>query len=140
METIFQLSNTLVLPFWLLMTLLPHWRWTKRIMSSLWVFVPWLLAYSILVVPNLLSLAGELADPSIEGIAALLGTPLGATLGWIHFIAFDLFVGRWIYLDSREHGFSAWLISPILAITLLFGPLGMLLYLAVRAVLPRRTA
>jgi len=140
METIFQLSNLLVMPFWLLMVFLPHWQWTRRMMGSLWVIVPAALLYAVLVMPSAPTLLGDLANPTLGSIAALLGTPDGATLGWVHFLAFDLFVGRWAYLDSREHGFTAWIISPVLLVVLMFGPLGLLLYLAVRALLLRRTA
>jgi hypothetical protein len=140
METIFQGSNLLVIPFWFLMILLPHWRWTQRIIASLWIVVPAALLYATLVVPNLLPLLGELANPSATSIAALLGTPEGATIGWVHFLAFDLFVGRWAYLDSRTHGFSAWLVSPLLFFIFMFGPLGLLLYLGARALLLRRAA
>ncbi|MCB0052120.1 MAG: DUF4281 domain-containing protein, partial [Caldilineaceae bacterium] len=34
METLFSLSNLLVLPFWLAMIFLPRWRWTGRVMAS----------------------------------------------------------------------------------------------------------
>ena len=34
---IFSLSSLLVMPFWLLMIVLPHWRWTKRIAGSIWI-------------------------------------------------------------------------------------------------------
>lgn len=139
MDTTFQLSNLLIMPFWLLMILLPHWRWTQRIMASLWTVVPAALLYAILVIPNFFGLLGELANPTLGSIAALLGTPSGATIGWVHFLAFDLFVGRWAYLDSREHGLSAWLVSPTLFFVLMFGPLGLLLYLGLRFLLLRRT-
>lgn len=88
--------------------------------------------YAALVLPQLLGLLAELANPQLAQIAALLGTPAGATIGWIHFLAFDLFVGRWVYLDSRERNSSAWLVSPILFVVLMFGPIGLLLYLVVR--------
>lgn len=140
MDTIFQLSNLLVMPFWLLIILLPHWQWTRRIMGSRWSVVPAALLYAVLVAPNVPTFLGDLANPTLGGIAALLGTPEGATIGWIHFLAFDLFVGRWAYLDSREHGLTAWLVSPVLFIVLMFGPLGLLLYLATRALLLRRAA
>jgi hypothetical protein len=139
MEAIFQMSNLLVIPFWLLMILLPHWRWTQRIVSSLWIVLPAALLYAALVAPDFLGLLGELANPSVESIAALLGTQEGATIGWAHFLAFDLFVGRWAYLDGRTHGFSAWLVSPILFFVFMFGPLGLLLYLGLRLLLLRRT-
>ena len=35
MDTLFAISNLLVMPFWLAMILLPRWRWTVRIMASL---------------------------------------------------------------------------------------------------------
>jgi hypothetical protein len=140
METLFSLSNLLTIPFWLLMILLPDWAWTKRIMRSLWTVVPAALLYALLVIPRVPTLLGDLANPELATIAALLGTPAGATIGWVHFLAFDLFVGRWAYLDSREHGFSAWIISPLLFVILMFGPLGLLLYLAARTLLLRRPA
>jgi hypothetical protein len=131
-ETIFQLSNLLVMPFWLLMILLPHWQWTKRISSSPWIAAPAALLYAILVIPALATLLPQLANPQLSAIAAALGTPEGATIAWVHFLAFDLFAGRWVYLDSRQRGMTAWLVSPILFLVLMVGPLGLLIYLAVR--------
>ena len=63
-----------------------------------------------------------------------LGEPAGATIGWVHFLAFDLFVGRWAYLDSRERSISAWLMAPVLFFTLMFGPMGFVLYLVLRTI------
>ena len=131
-DQLFQLSNLLVMPFWLLMIGLPFWGWTKRMIRSPWIAAPAALLYAALVLPQLLGLLAELANPQLAQIAAWLGTPAGATIGWIHFLAFDLFVGRWVYLDSRERNISAWLVSPILFAVLMFGPLGLLLYLVVR--------
>lgn len=50
-EPFFQLANLYIAPFWLLMILLPHWSWTRRIMGSLWVIAPLALAYAVLVLP-----------------------------------------------------------------------------------------
>lgn len=133
MDTLFTLSNLLVLPFWLLMIALPHWRWTKRIMASPLVVVPAALLYAALVVPQLGAALPALLNPQLAAISGLLGTPAGATVGWVHFLAFDLFVGRWAYLDSRARGLSAWVIAPVLLAVLMLGPLGLLLYLGVRA-------
>lgn len=51
----------------------------------------------------------------------------------MHFLAFDVFVGRWVFLDSQARGVPAWLASPTMALTFLFGPLGFLAYLTARA-------
>jgi hypothetical protein len=62
----------------------------------------------------------------------LLGSAAGATIAWIHFIAFDLFVGRRIYVDSQERRISAWVTAPALFLTLMLGPAGFLFYLVIR--------
>lgn len=132
MEMLFSISNLLVMPFWLLMILLPRWRITERVMASLWPLAPAALLYAALVLPNMATLLPALSNPELTTIAALLGSPAGATVAWVHFLAFDLFVGRWVYWDSRRVGLSAWLVSPILFFVLMVGPLGLVLYLGAR--------
>jgi hypothetical protein len=132
-ETLFQISNILVLPFWLLMIVLPYWRWTKRIIASPWIAAPTALIYAILVVPTAATLLPALTQPTLASIAALLGTPEAAAIAWAHFLTFDLLTGRWAYLDSRARNISVWLMAPVLLLTFLLGPLGFLLYLLVRS-------
>ncbi len=129
----FAAVNLLVLPFWLLMIAVPAWRGTQWLMRSSLPVAFFALVYAGLVIPRLPVLAPLVASPRLDAIVALLGTPEGATIAWIHFLAFDLFVGRWAYLDSRARGISAWLMAPVLALTLLFAPLGYLSYLLVTA-------
>ncbi|MBO0722817.1 MAG: DUF4281 domain-containing protein [Blastocatellia bacterium] len=133
MEIVFATSSYLVLPFWALLIFLPGWRVTKRIMSTpLSVALP-AACYAALALPRLLEIWPVVSRPGLAGIAGLLGSPAGATIAWFHFLAFDLFVGRWIYLDSRERGISAWLMAPVLYLTLMLGPCGFLLYLLIRS-------
>ncbi len=133
METVFSLSSLLVMPFWLLMILLPHWRFTRRVMHSPLMILPPALLYAALVLPRLGGLLETLSDPTLAVISASLGTPEGAMVAWAHFLTFDLFVGRWAYLDSRERSISAWLMAPVLFFILMLGPLGFILYLILRA-------
>jgi hypothetical protein len=136
METVFRLSSFLTLPFWALMILLPRWRWTERVMRSPLVSLAPAALYATLVFPHLGVIFPAVVRPTLAGIMALLGSPAGATIAWVHFLAFDLFVGRWIYLDSHEREISAWFMAPLLFLTLMLGPAGFLLYLAVRSVAP----
>ena len=53
-------------------------------------------------------------------------------VGWVHYLAFDLFVGLWIARDADAKGFSRLLQAPILFATFMAGPLGLLLWLAIR--------
>lgn len=140
MNAIFRLSNFFALPFWALVILVPRWRWTERIIKSPLVSLGPVLVYGTLVLPNLLIIWPVISRPTLGGVAQLLSSPAGATIAWAHFLAFDLFVGRWIYLDSRERRISPVLISPVLFLTLMLGPLGFLLYLCVRLFTQKNTA
>ncbi|MCB9123885.1 MAG: DUF4281 domain-containing protein [Caldilineaceae bacterium] len=96
-------------------------------MASLWPMVPAAVSAPCWWFPNwlpaLLPDAAGQSEPA--AIAALLGTPEGATVAWAHFLAFDLFVGRWVYLDGRCVGLSAWVVSPILFFVLMIRPGGL---------------
>jgi hypothetical protein len=138
MTLLFRLSNLLVLPLWGLMILLPRWRWTGRIIRSPWVSAAPALLYAALVLPRLGAIWPAISRPTLGGIATLLGSPEGATIAWVHFLAFDLFVGRWIYLDSQERRLAVWLTAPVLFLTFMFGPLGFVSYLVTRAVATSR--
>ncbi len=133
MSTVFQLSSLLVMPFWALMVFAPRWGWTRRIIGSPWIIVGAALLYAALVIPQALELAPLLANPSLDRIAPLLGTPAGATISWVHFLAFDLFTARWAYLESRSLNMNPVLTSVALVVILMFGPLGWLSFMAARA-------
>ncbi|WP_430783496.1 ABA4-like family protein [Actinoplanes sp. G11-F43] len=119
-------------PFWALMILLPRWSWTHRIVSSPLIALPVVAIYGILVAGSFGDVWPVVTSPTLDGVQALLGTPEGAAAGWAHMIAFDLFAGRWSYLDSRERGVPALLMAPVLLLTILLGPLGLAAYLVVR--------
>ena len=75
---------------------------------------------------------------SLAAVSLLFSTPLGVLIGWVHFLAFDLFVGAWIPRDGLRHSLSHWLVLPCLALSFLFGPAGLLAYLTLRLVRNRR--
>jgi hypothetical protein len=135
METIFSLSGLLTIPFWLLIIFLPKWSWTERLMKSVLVIVPAAVAYTLLVLPRFVQIFPAVLNPQLPEIASLLGSHEGATIGWIHFLAFDLFVGRWVYVDSRQRDLNPFLMAPILFFVMMLGPFGLLLYLTARALL-----
>ena len=97
MEIVYTFLNVLVMPFWLMMMLAPHWAWTKRIMGSLWPVGLVALLYAVLLLSQVGPVMAGLANPTLATIAAMLGQPIGATIAWAHLLAFDLFVGRWAF-------------------------------------------
>lgn len=78
------------------------------------------------------------SNPRLGAVATFLATPAGATIAWVHFLCFDAFVGRWVYLDAHRRGISPLLVAPVLLLVLFAGPFGFLIHLVVRAVRPVR--
>ena len=74
----------------------------------------------------------DLTDYSIAGLRALFMSDGGIVLGWTHYLALDLFVGLWIGRDADAKGFSRLAQVPVLFATLMAGPIGLLVWLAVR--------
>jgi len=134
LDTLFALSNTVVLPFWLLMIFVPRAAWAVRIIRSPLIAVPPALIYALVILPSFTQSGPGIFESfgSIAGVSGLLATPQGTVLGWAHFLAFDLFVGRWVYLDALERRIPAPAIAPALVLTFMLGPLGLLLYLIIR--------
>lgn len=69
---------------------------------------------------------------SIDGLKALFATDAGIVIGWTHYLAFDLFIGQWIAKDADHKGFSRLAQAPVLLLTLLAGPIGLLVWLVMR--------
>jgi hypothetical protein len=84
--------------------------------------------------------AGDAGFTTLAGIMALFDSRAGAAIGWTHYLAFDLFVGLWIANDADSKGVHRLWQVPILFVTLMAGPVGLLIWLIVREPAARRTA
>ncbi|MCO6386560.1 ABA4-like family protein [Aliihoeflea sp. 40Bstr573] len=71
---------------------------------------------------------------SLDEVAQLFQTREILLAGWLHYLAFDLFVGAWIVRRGRVDGVPFWLVLPCLPLTFLFGPVGYLAFVAIRAI------
>ncbi|MFM7366055.1 MAG: ABA4-like family protein [Cuspidothrix sp.] len=121
---LFNVANVFVLPFWLLMILLPNWNITRKVMESYIPFVVLAGVYLYLFVTSITpENAAALSNPQLADIARFFGNETAAATGWIHFLVMDLFVGRWIYWEGQKTG--VWTIHS-LALCLFAGPMGVL--------------
>ncbi len=105
------------------------------------VIIPALLAaaYVLLLFGGREAFANGGGFGSLEEVRTLFANDSALAAGWLHYLAFDLFVGAWIARDGAERGVPALLILPCLPLTFMFGPTGLLLYFALRLI-PGRTA
>jgi hypothetical protein len=95
-------------------------------------------AYVLLIIEGFGQAGGGFG--SIEEVRTLFANDAALAAGWLHYLAFDLFVGAWIVREGRRVGLPAILILPCLPLTFLFGPAGFLLFFLLRAGWTRRRA
>jgi hypothetical protein len=125
----FRLANMFVIPGWSLLLLAPRWRFTQLISSRV---IPLVLsaAYVWIVATHWNETAGGFS--SLADVRTLFANDWLLLGGWIHYLAFDLYVGSWESRDSLEQKIPLLLVAPCLCLTFLFGPAGWLCYLTVR--------
>jgi hypothetical protein len=130
------MGNLLAMIAWVALILLP--RWPTLLAALLYGGVGLLcLIYGVCLIGVVSGLIpnpdGGGADfTTIEGVRAIFASDAGVTIGWTHYLAFDLFVGLWIARDGDAKNISRLIQAPILLVTFMAGPLGLFIWLLVR--------
>ena len=129
-ESLFSLAGFLAAMGWLLLAVVPRWRLTMGIAG---VFLPLALAglYLGLVLVHLVGADGGFG--SLEQVARLFEDRWLLLAGWVHYLAFDLFVGAWEVRDAQRLALPHLAVLPCLVLTFFLGPVGLLAYFLVRA-------
>lgn len=131
LEFIFSLANLLALLGWILLIFAPRFVWTKRIVASGAISLALSAAYLVLIALFFGSADGGFG--SLDQVMKLFTNRSVALAGWIHYLAFDLFVGAWEVRDAERRGVSQWFVAPCLILTFMLGPVGLLAYHAARS-------
>jgi hypothetical protein len=129
---IFSFCNGFVLIGWLLLLILPNWKHTQSSVIS-GVIIVLAVLYTIMIGKGI----GNF-DPNsfstLSNVKALFQNDEAVAAGWIHYLAFDLFVGAYIVRESQKIGLSRWIYSLILPFTFMFGPFGYLLFFIAKTI------
>ena len=141
-DGIFQVCGLMAVLGWLCLLLTPVWPKTvrerlPRLVGA--IVIPGVIAaiYTVLIGMHWSSHVGDFN--SLDGVMLLFTNRWLVLAGWVHYLAFDLFVGGWELEDSRQRGVPHLVMVPILLLTFFFGPMGLLLYLGVRFVIQKRS-
>ena len=122
LETIFSLCSGLAMLGWLGLVFVPKSTVARELLPS--VIIPVLLGVTYAYL--MFSFRGEApADGgfgSLAEVKALFSVDALLLAGWIHYLAFDLFIGAWIVRDSQDREINHFLILPCLFFTLMTGP------------------
>lgn len=130
-ELIFTLASRTAMLSWLLLIVLPRNRRAVDLVAGL--VVPALLAAAYVAIVAVFWWDASGGFTSLAAVAALFEHPWILLAGWLHYLAFDLLVGRWELQDAQARGIHHALVVPCLVATFMFGPAGWLLYLGVRS-------
>ena len=134
-ESLFSIANQLTAAGWLLMVLAPNWKITRMVVRNGLLPVALAIGYSIVIVVFWREAEGGF--DSLPAVMTLFQHPSIVLAGWLHYLAFDLFVGIWELGDAERRRLPHLLVIPSLLLTFLFGPAGLLLYLVTRTVIGR---
>ncbi|HEY0462208.1 MAG TPA: ABA4-like family protein [Pyrinomonadaceae bacterium] len=135
-DKIFSIANLIALLSWLVLLVAPRWILTRKIILS--GAIPLLLSAAYLILIILFFGKADGGFDSLANVMKLFTNEWAVLAGWIHYLAFDLFVGAWEVKDAGERGISHWFVIPCLVLTFLFGPIGFLLYSILRAFLGKK--
>ncbi len=129
LETIYSLCSVIAVAGWLALAFAPVAR--ERLIGVARVVA---LILCVLYIVQMLTIT----EPSggnfstLAGVTALFSKAGNVMMGWTHYLAFDLFIGSWEIEDAPKRGIPHWVVLPILLLTLLMGPIGLLTYFIVR--------
>jgi hypothetical protein len=129
LDTIFSICSMLAMAGWVLLIALPRQRLAHTIAS---VGIPLTISavYLVLIVQHFGSADGGFG--SLAEVARLFANPAMLLAGWVHYLAFDLFIGAWEVRDAQRHGVPHLLVIPCLLLTFMLGPIGLLCYIVAR--------
>jgi len=130
-DSLFQLANPLALAGWAVLALSPLAPRSANLVAGLVIPTLLSIAYAALILAFWSGAPGGF--DSLPNVMALFTSPQIALAGWLHYLAFDLFVGAWEVRTARRERIPHLLVLPCLALTFLFGPAGLLLFLCLRA-------
>ncbi|MFF3840644.1 ABA4-like family protein [Streptomyces sp. NPDC001930] len=131
---LFELTFLLAAPVWFLMVFAPAWRITERVAASPLTVLPLLVVWAVLAAPVAPELWTAVSSPDIDTFRDLVALANGAGAIWAQVIAWDLLLGQWMYREARRLAVPPLLMGPLLVLTILLSPLGLPLFLVVRAV------
>jgi hypothetical protein len=131
-DQLFSISNTVALLGWVVLVFTGWKRWAAGLVTGFVLPLLFGVLYAGLVAVHFGETPGGFG--TLSGVASLFSNRWMLLAGWVHYLAFDLFVGSWEARDAREKGVPHWLIVPSLALTFMFGPAGLVLYFVTRTV------
>ena len=130
-DDLFNIANPTALLGWLALLLAPFAPRVTDLIAALIIPLLLAVAYTALILAHWSGATGGYG--SLPDVMALFTNPHIALAGWVHYLAFDLFIGAWAVRTARAEQSPHLLTLPHLGLIFLFGPAGFLTFHAMRA-------
>jgi len=135
LDTIFSLAGALAMLGWAGLIFLPGQKFVVEVLARVLIPVTIALLYVFLMATNLNASPPDGGFGSLAAVKSLFTVDALLLAGWIHYLAFDLFVGSWEVSDARTQGIHHLLVIPCLLLTFMAGPAGLGLYFLLKYLL-----
>ena len=135
LENIYLIANWGVIPFWLLLIVLPNHRITNFFVQS--IIIPLLLGAGYAYLSYKIYLNGNIFQgfelySGLDGLYSMFSNETLLLIFWLHFLAISLFTGAWIVRDSNKYFIPKIITIPSLFLTYFAGPIGIFFYWFIR--------
>jgi hypothetical protein len=129
----FRIANMLALLGWLSLGtgIAFHWHRLRTLLAGR--AIPLVLSAGYVAILGAHWSQGSGSFSSLAGVASLFQSPWLLLAGWVHYLAFDLFIGTWIAGDADAIQAPRWIMIIVLPAVFLFGPAGFLLWFLLKA-------
>lgn len=132
-DVVFQACSTLAMIGWIILIIAsPFWQNFDKFIIGI-IVILFAVVYAWLIATGF-----KMGDfekfGSLDGVSELFANKTALTAGWVHYLAFDLFVGVWIRKNASRYNIHHGLVIPCLLFTFMLGPAGLLLYWIIRSV------
>ena len=135
-ENIYLWANFGVLPFWLMLIIIPKSKVTQIFANS--IIIPLILSAAyVFVIYQTILLDESIFDVfklylGLDNLYTIFATESFLLVFWLHFLALNLFLGSWVSRDGVKYNISRNLVFIPLILIYFTGPLGLILYWIIR--------
>ena len=141
-ENIYLWTNFGILPFWLMLIILPNSKFTQFFVNS--IILPLILTtIYVYIIYQAILLDEPISEIikiylSLDNLYTVFATESFLLVFWLHFLTLNLFLGSWISRDGVKYNMSRGLVSVPLILVYFTGPLGLVLYWIIRVFYAKR--
>jgi len=135
-ENIYLWTNFGILPFWVMLIILPNSKFTQFFVNS--IILPLILStIYIYIIYQIILLDEPIFDVfklylSLDNLYTVFATESFLLVFWLHFLALNLFLGSWISRDGVKYNMPRGLVFIPLILVYFTGPIGLVFYWIIR--------